>query len=122
MFEDARIKLYLSSALLSALAGLASQFRAETTSIKACVAAVLYSGLSGVGFTMLCGSTVAVKYPAELLGCSIFIGLGGMKTADFVISAAQDSMAAFLRAAANKILQSQPADAAKPANERPHEP
>src|SRR5690349_19573584 len=100
MLSDGRFQLYLVSFVLSALAGLACQFRGRALTVKSCISAILNSGLCGLALTLVGLTTVAGKYPEALLGFSVIVGLGGMKTIEFVEEVGRESIAALLQSAA----------------------
>lgn len=108
MLTDTRFQIYLASFVLSSLAGLASQFRSKSINWKSCVSASLNSGLCGLAITLISLTTVAVKYPEALLGFSVIVGLGGMKTINFIAEAGRDGIAALLQSAAKKMASGKP--------------
>lgn len=84
IFDKTRLQIYLASLVLSAVAGIAYQLRIRPVTFVGCIASMLNCGLLGLSVTLFGMSTWAALYPEALVGGSIFLGLGGMRTLEAV--------------------------------------
>lgn len=104
VFDETRVRIYASTLVLSAIAGIAYQLRVKPLTLVACAAAMLNCGLLGLSVTLFGMSTWAASYPEALIGSSIFLGLGGMRTLEAVEKSGPDIILSLPKAIAQWVL------------------
>lgn len=112
MFEDAKIKIYLTATILSGIAGLAYQFRPGAdrpdTYIKLlvnCFGSVLYSSIFGLTMVLIGLSWGMASYPEALIGIVVLISLGGPPSVERMIGLGGDVFASIIQSYAKRATE-----------------